>query len=257
MSRKEIIANIFKSCQSQEFFTTWTASTQWPSSSISTKATTCRLLILDSSFNPPTKAHANLLTKAFTSKPPHYFDASLLLFSTTNADKQLVGASVLQRAQMMELMAKQFTEEYNIAVGFTFHAKFIDKAKAIQTWFKSAPIELYFILGYDTMIRLFDPKYYAPLSVKEALAPFFNQHCHIICADRGGGQGDQEFWDRVYQDYQGDQIHRIRLDSDTETISSTLARSLLQQKEDGHKQLEKILDKGIIEFILKEKIYDD
>jgi nicotinic acid mononucleotide adenylyltransferase len=253
-SRKDIIANLLKSCQTQDFFTTWTSTIHWPASS--SNFSPCRLLILDSSFNPPTKAHANLMAKALSSKPPHYFDASLLLFSTVNADKKLTGASVLQRAQMMELMANQF-QHSNIAVGFTPHAKFINKAKAIQAWFKNNPIELYFILGYDTIIRLFDPKYYAPVSVKEALAPFFDNHCHIICADRGAGQEDEEkeaFWKGISQEYQADLIHRIELDSTAQIVSSTLARSLLSQ--DDSSKLGSVLDSDIIQFIRQEKMYE-
>jgi nicotinic acid mononucleotide adenylyltransferase len=250
MSRKDTIANILKSCQHQEFFTTFTSQSHWPYiSSEATKQKTCRLLVLDSSFNPPTKAHANLLSKALASKPSNYFDASLLLFSTTNADKKLVGASVLQRACMMELMAAS-SKIINIAVGFTPHAKFVDKAKAIESWFQN-PVELVFILGYDTIIRLFDPKYYNSIPVKDALASFFENH-KLVCADRKGSTGDddQKFWNRIKNDYNPDLITRIQLDQDTAAISSTMARSLLSSSSD--EGLDKVLDLSIIQFIREE-----
>lgn len=125
-SRKDTISKILAQAQGQDFYTTYSP---WLGQSPR------RLLILDSSFNPPTKAHANLLSKALASKPSSYFDASLLLFSTNNVDKQLTGASVLQRVQMMELMAHSF--DHDVAVGLTPHGKFVDKAQAIQAWFKT------------------------------------------------------------------------------------------------------------------------
>lgn len=234
-SRKEVIAKILAQAQGQDFYTTYNP---WSSRSPH------RLLILDSSFNPPTKAHASLLSKALASKPLGYFDASLLLFSANNVDKKLTGASVLQRAQMMELMAQSFDQE--VAVGFTPFGKFVDKAQAIQSWFKT-PVELYFILGYDTITRLFDPKYYSPVSVKEALAPFFKT-CHLICADRG--DNNEDFWKGIEQ-----KVDRIQLDPNTAFISSTLARSLLaSSREDG--KLNDILDPHILEFIRDENMYE-
>ncbi|KAG2229175.1 hypothetical protein INT48_001495 [Thamnidium elegans] len=229
-SRKESIYNVLKKNKDQEFFTTFsTWETYRPH----------RLLILDSSFNPPTKAHANLLTKALASKPANYFDASLLLFSMNNVDKELTGASALQRAQMMELMSHSF--DHPVAVGFTTHGKFVDKAKAIQAWFER-PVELHFILGYDTITRLFDPKYYTPIPVQEALASFF-QSCYIICADRG--EADQTFWNQIHQP-----IERIQLDADLGFISSTLVRQTKDQD-----KLKSMLDPNILQFIQDENLY--
>ncbi|KAL0572912.1 hypothetical protein ABG067_009238, partial [Albugo candida] len=88
---------------------------------------------------------------------------------------------------MMEIMARSF--EKNIAVGLTPHGKFIDKASAIASWFQH-PVELEFILGYDTITRFFDPKYYN-VPLKEALTPFFST-CRLVCADRG--QDECQFW---------------------------------------------------------------
>lgn len=234
-SRKAIIANIIKSYAGQHFFTTFIDKEE------SWKATS-RLLVLDSSFNPPTKAHAKLLQTALDSKPPNYFDGSLLLFSTNNADKQLTGASVLQRAQMMELMAGSFD---TIAVGLTPHGKFIDKAESIQSWFKH-PVQLEFILGYDTITRFFDSKYYS-VPVTEALTPFFTR-CRLICADRGSDK--HNFWESIGKDYE-QCIDRIHLDRETEAISSTKARSAIGSTDDAHS----FLDDTILEFVLQENLY--
>jgi nicotinamide-nucleotide adenylyltransferase len=184
------------------------------------------MLILDSSFNPPTKAHAELVNAAICSYPPEFFDTALLLFSTNNADKQLSGASVVQRVQMMELLST--TLDQPAVIGLTRHGKFIDKATHITRWFdtkynKTKSLELYFIVGYDTMIRFMDPKYYAPVSVKEALSPFFEQ-CHLICADRPHDDDKALFWKKTLEMFGSDRVKQIELHPTTASISSTKVR---------------------------------
>ncbi|ORZ00429.1 hypothetical protein BCR43DRAFT_485207, partial [Syncephalastrum racemosum] len=126
-----------------------------------------RLLVLDSSFNPPTRAHAALIQQ--TLEEPIQFTGVLLLFSSRNADKQLSGASIQQRVEMMELLAKSLP---NCGVAITVHARFIDKARMLDG--------ACFLMGVDTVKRLLDPKYYDE-PVEIALAPFFAR-CSLVCA---------------------------------------------------------------------------
>lgn len=209
----------------KDFFTTKVSDKAWPPQK--------RLLVLDSSFNPPTKAHLNLLQKAHEAYPPNFFDSALLLFSTVNADKQLSGASVVQRVQMMELVSDEL-----VTVGCTRYGRFIDKATAIRSQFPET--ELYFILGYDTMVRLLDQKYYET-TVQEALQPFF-QCCRLICADRE--PLDEQVWTNIQQTY-GNLIQRIRLDPQVALLSSTKARTAIQ-----------VNDKVAMETIMPSKIVD-
>lgn len=246
--RQQIQDTLEESAQ-KDFYTTFRPSTHWPFKDSTSEK--CRLLVLDSSFNPPTKAHAKLLQTSLETYPTGFFDGSLLLFSTNNVDKILTGASVLQRAQMMEIVALQYP---NSAVGFTPHGRFMDKAKYIHSWFaenySSSQLELYFIVGYDTMARLLDPKYYNSIPVKEALTPFF-ESCHLICADRG--QEDVDFWANTYKIFDQNLIQRIQLDPITSQFSSTLAREAIQQRDAD--QLNTILDPNIVAFVNENKIY--
>ncbi|CAO3589771.1 unnamed protein product [Absidia cylindrospora] len=228
----------------------------------------------NSSFNPPTKAHAALLKKALQTRSTDYFDASLLLFSSKNADKQLTGASVVERAQLMELMARQATLSLGcpVYVGLTRHAKFIDKATAIQQWYDHhqqqqqhpslsssfSRLELHFILGYDTVTRLLEPKYYQPLTVKQALDPFF-AHCYLICADRPGFADDTTtaFWQSDLVCGYVDKITRISLadQGDIATISSTLARQAAAVAKDPYQALVKFVDDAVADYVMSEKLY--
>ena len=46
-----------------------------------------------------------------------------------------------------------------ISVGASSHGRYIDKVMALKTLF-SPDTEFNFIVGYDTLVRIFDPKYY-------------------------------------------------------------------------------------------------
>lgn len=232
----------------------------------------CRFLILDSSFNPPTKAHSSLLTHTLASYPKNYFNASILLFSTNNADKKLIGASVLQRAQMMEILARQWDERGSpVYVGLTTQARFIDKSAAIQKWFQQVQnnnnrrqLELYFILGYDTITRFMDAKYYIPLKVEDALIPFF-ESCYLICYDRPGFNNNnkddnghdhdgKKFWDLPQVQHYINKIKQIPVpDKSISRLSSTLARNLIADQK--YSELNNVLDKEIIQYLLEEKLY--
>ena len=131
------------------------------------------MFVVDSSFNPPTLAHMSLLLSTASHLA---LDTYLLLLSTRNADKSLSGASLEHRIAMMELCAKMY--EMDMAVGITSYHLFVDKKRAVEQYLDKqrnnnnhntasasdtnpqVPPITYFILGEDTVVRFFDPKYY-------------------------------------------------------------------------------------------------
>jgi nicotinamide-nucleotide adenylyltransferase len=154
------------------------------------------LLILDSSFNPPSIAHQNLATTALhktatstSSTPgPHRL---LLLFSTMNADKAPSAAPFDQRLTLMTIFAVDLlkslqshpqAQDYTIPaidIGITTAPYYSDKSLAItdspegQKWYPSKPQHIH-LLGFDTLTRFFAPKYYQSFSPPlSALAPYF------------------------------------------------------------------------------------
>ncbi|KAL5113219.1 hypothetical protein ACEQ8H_008914 [Pleosporales sp. CAS-2024a] len=157
----------------------------------STQART--LYILDSSFNPPSMAHLTLATRALkqhapSAAAPHRL---LLLLSTHNADKAPGPASFAQRLALMTLFAEDVshrlqrqqaplpggTQGVPIDIGLTKEPYYSDKSTAIQAAAPPcyAPDAVHVhLVGYDTLVRVCNPKYYPhhqpPLS---ALGPFF------------------------------------------------------------------------------------
>lgn len=147
-----------------------------------------RLLVLDSSFNPPHMGHYTLVKKALD----HYKQDLhvLLLLSVNNADKPPKPATFDKRLEMMCLMAGMLQEE-NIptSVGITVFGKFMDKSAAIQKDF-CAEAAVVYLVGFDTVVRIFDPKYYKPQLPSEALREFMSQ-TELFCLTRDTGAGVQ------------------------------------------------------------------
>jgi nicotinamide-nucleotide adenylyltransferase len=152
------------------------------------------LYILDSSFNPPSVAHLTLATSALKQ---HALSESapyrlLLLFSTHNADKAPSPASFVQRLALMTVFAEDLSQhlkkaptgqqpdiaDISIDIGLTKEPYYSDKSAAVKEtappFYSLDPIHIH-LVGYDTLIRFCNPKYYTnhdpPLS---ALKPFFD-----------------------------------------------------------------------------------
>jgi nicotinamide-nucleotide adenylyltransferase len=157
------------------------------------------IFILDSSYNPPSLAHTAIILEALKQKSVQSFSL-LLLFSTTNADKADVPASNAHRLTMMSLFAKDLypkLEQINampnaLDIGLTKEAYYTDKSHAIE---ESAvyprPAKHVHIMGYDTLIRFLNPKYYSsfvpPLT---ALEPYFDAGHRLSVLLRPEEDGD-------------------------------------------------------------------
>ncbi|KAJ3834022.1 hypothetical protein F5878DRAFT_589937 [Lentinula raphanica] len=189
--------------------------------------------VLDSSFNPPTLAHLALAnTSRPRTTSDDKYDAHLLLLSVRNADKSLKegDATYAQRVEMMIELARDvrthtrsLTEsgngdrDRNVAVGITNEPTFVGKSRALTGFLKErldgfnvveqdqtqpeAPrpspltprVTLSFILGIDTLIRFFNPKYYTNAAHPEgseelmfsSLRQFFVEDgSRVVCAGR-------------------------------------------------------------------------
>lgn len=167
-----------------------------------------QLLVLDASFNPPTRAHGEMARSAVISAIEERRAAAsspssprgktsddakprlLLLLAVNNADKgpgQPVGFAA--RLCMMVAFAEdlgqalaQTGHAVAMDVGVTTAAYFHDKAAALveERIYKGKELEeMEFMAGFDTLVRIFHPKYYkdaagsATTAMQAALGPFF------------------------------------------------------------------------------------
>lgn len=125
--------------------------------------------ILSGSFNPVHAGHRALLTTAMAyTYQPGYYELSVV-----NADKPpLPYTTILNRSL-------QFTGDHPLLLSRA--PRFVDKAVLYP--------ESTFVLGYDTAIRLLDPKYYGTGGVDDALQVIANQGCRFLVVGRSDAHG--------------------------------------------------------------------
>lgn len=170
----------------------WAAHDQWPLLPGRDLATDrLRISVLDSSFNPPTLAHLALANSPRPRRPAsdgsdRDYDAKLLLLSVKNVDKTLKpgDATYVERLEMMGLLARDVRTQHqledgmaNVAIGIIDAPTFVGKSEIITELLSTqllpsiaAPtrpftpprVQLTFIVGMDTLERLFSPRYYPP-----------------------------------------------------------------------------------------------
>jgi len=133
-----------------------------------------RLAFLPSAFNPPTLAHLHLLDSALRTDGVTRVAAML---TTRNVAKGVFGAGLPDRvAMLLEL----HHERPELAVLAANAARIIDQAAALSTAFDGIAVDV--VVGFDTLERLFDPRYYTHM--ERELTGFFGQH-RVIAANRG------------------------------------------------------------------------
>ncbi|MBI5946715.1 MAG: hypothetical protein HY875_01080 [Chloroflexi bacterium] len=128
-----------------------------------------RVAVLPSAFNPPTVAHFALLDAACADG-----GTRAAMLSTKNVAKTVHGASLSERVEML-LAAGE-----DVAVLAVNAARLADQGVALRAAFPGVAFD--FVVGYDTLVRLFDRQYYG--SMEEELAEFFAHH-RVIAANRG------------------------------------------------------------------------
>ena len=112
-----------------------------------------KLGIFSGSFNPLTLAHTKMIEDTIAK---YQLDELLLLLAKANVDKTVFGLPLAARL----LTLKRYAEDRSkFSVGVSSHGRYIDKVTALKVILPPVT-EFHFIVGYDTLVRIFDPKYY-------------------------------------------------------------------------------------------------
>ncbi|KAL7799901.1 Nucleotidylyl transferase [Trichoderma ceciliae] len=257
-----------------------------------------RLVVLDSSFNPPTRAHAKMaksaLEWAFLSSSASSSSSSvsssisseagaaparlMLLLAVNNADKAPKPASFPVRLGMMEAFGHDLPgtlqgdikPEIDLAV--TKMPYFHDKARAIaESGFYSSSgnqePEQIFLAGFDTVIRIFNPKYYSTGGgMRAALGPFFERarlRVTMRTDDEWGGEAEQEDYVRglgegKLEEVGGDMAWAGRVDlveGRGDAVSSSKVREMVKGGERGG--LGSLVDDEVLGWIEEEGLYKE
>lgn len=252
------------------------------------------LYVLDSSFNPPTRAHLRICTSALLQGTPSVTPKRLLLLlSTQNADKAPKPAVFEQRLAMMEIFAQEVIDavknpypdylrrglqdgEVVVDVGVTKDALFMDKARKLEECWDytllnghgtRTPMEQVHLIGFDTMIRLLDIKYYPPDHNLKPLEGLFEKHRLRVTRrtdDAWGGKEAQDEYlsnlrdgDREDEGAKREWADKVELvdgrREGEETVSSTKVREAVRKRDEY--ELRKLVTSGVAKWILDEKLY--
>jgi len=245
------------------------------------------LYILDSSFNPPHLAHFRIAASALDSSDSTAPSKRLLLLlATQNADKDHKPAALEHRLAMMTIFAEDLLRSLSkerkeagsitVDIGITKLPYFIDKSAAItssgiyqpdpsQTG--EASIEQVHLIGYDTLIRLLDTKYYPPQQTLEPLQGLFQRHRLRVTyrqADNLGSREEQDAYLRGLKEgkmeYKGGRrewagkiVMVAGKQAGDQAVSSTRVR---EAAEEGDKRLvRELCTEGVARYILEEGPY--
>ena len=248
------------------------------------------LYVLDSSFNPPTRAHLHIALTAILNDEKARIEPVkrlLLLLATQNADKAPKPASFEQRLTMMSIFAEDLMNSVQeqlhdnqegikglvVEVGVIKSPLYLDKAAVIdqsgQYGEVNAGPEQVHLTGFDSLIRLFDTKYYPPHHTLHPLEEMFSKHRIRVTkrtGDKWGIGREQEAYlhalakgDREKEGAKRQWATRIdlvdnRLENE-EIISSTKVRNAAKDR-DSH-ALSRLVTDGVKDWVLDQKLYLD
>ena len=217
-----------------------------------------RVLVMDSSYNPPTRAHVQLCLSAISQHTKLDIDTLVMLLATKNADKQQ--STIDDYVNRMELMKTVALDELSIdgvetLIAATSASLFRDKAQLLKQYLGKDDCQLYFVLGYDTAIRLFDMKYYPESKcIQEALLSLFSTGVHLLIAARSHDSHlmEQFMRDVIYSNAEWSSlVHLIEMPPEYVDISSTRVRQCLQNG--NHDELKQLVPQSIIDKLLSGK----
>jgi nicotinic acid mononucleotide adenylyltransferase len=201
-----------------------------------------RCLVLDAAFNPPTMAHWELaMTGALASSA----DRILVQLSSANVDKSVSGADLGQRLYMLKHLT---SEDDRVGVSACSHARFVDKASALSRISRNT--QFIFAIGYDTLERLFDPKYYSDFD--RELETLFGM-AEFVVANRG--ENDAKVLRKYLREQPAnkfhDKIHQTTLSQQFTDMSSSKTRILIETG----MPFTHCVPKGIPELITEMELY--
>ncbi|KAK6495273.1 hypothetical protein TWF481_003301 [Arthrobotrys musiformis] len=189
----------------------------------------------------------------------------LLLLATTNADKPSSPAAYEHRLAMMCLLAEEigtYSSNTQIDIGITHHPRFIDKSVDLSShpFFPAELTRQVWILGYDTLTRLLDTKYYPPTHTLAPLhSTLLSSQNRILVFTRPdakfGDPAEQHSYVTSLDPSISDKVDLVAAEAveEVEGVSSTNVRTGV--KNGDEKAWRGGVGGGVAEWIVKEGLY--
>jgi nicotinic acid mononucleotide adenylyltransferase len=199
--------------------------------------------VFPASFNPPTSAHQALVRKA---EEALALDEILLILDQQAVGKERLGAPLEDRLLMLLVL---FGADPQISVGISNRGLFLDKVDAVRTVY-AVDTKIYFIVGYDTIVRVLDPQYYGDRN--QSLSSLFSQ-ARFVVANRGGcDERDlRRLFDREENLPFAERVMPLMLPPALAGISSSVVRRQLAEG----KSIKGLVPPELEEFLLNRGFY--
>jgi nicotinic acid mononucleotide adenylyltransferase len=187
-----------------------------------------KIIVFPGSFNPPTLAHLALLKQAWqyarVHGPMHIYAA----LSTHVTDKESVQRPLLlDRINLLETVLRKHVRHTGIML-FN-RGLYLEQAEAVHSAFSQVS-KVYFLIGFDKIVQIFDPRYYKDRNV--ALTELFDM-TEFLVAPRGEAGADaismllEQPENRQYAEH----VHALPLSAAYRDISSTRIRQVFSVHE--------------------------
>ncbi len=165
------------------------------------------------------------------------------MLTTRNVAKGVFGASLGDRVAMLLEVHRRWPE---LAVTAANVARIMDQAEALRRQAGTEGVDA--IVGFDTLERLFDPKYYDHM--ERELTPFFERN-RVIAANRGRETAERVAeWVRQHSGPFEGRILVREIEPEVAEVSSTDARTQAAVNPD-----EMPVAPGVKEYIQRRGLY--
>ena len=205
-----------------------------------------RLAILPAAFNPPTRAHVGLANAALATGA---FDRLLFALSMRTVNKERSeGASLDERLTMLRLLVQ---DNERLAAVLWNRGLYVDQAALAHQ--ALAPAALTFVVGFDKILQILDPRYYADRDA--ALDRLFSLARFLVAPRDGAGRAELDalFARPENRGYRSGvrYLPLLTLDKEAQSLSSTRVRELLARGEDAARAL----PPRLVEFVGESAAY--
>ena len=204
------------------------------------------VIVFPGSFNPPTTAHLAMLQQAHEFGREHGGMGVYAALSKRTTDKETVERPLLvDRILLLQTVLHDHLPSTGIVL-FN-RGLYVEQAEAIRAYFSEVK-QLYFLLGFDKIVQIFDPHYYQDRD--RALRELFAL-AEILVAPRAGG-GPAELSKLLAQPENApfaSHVHGLPLDIAYRDISSSRIRQ-------GAAAHEEDVPPEVLRFISETGAYD-
>ncbi|KAJ3501705.1 hypothetical protein NLJ89_g9219 [Agrocybe chaxingu] len=242
------------------------------------------------------------LTNSHPPATQTHYDAKLLLLSVKNADKTLKpgDASYLQRLEMMYLLSQHIRTgvpsddpsvpgDVNIAIAIIDQPTFVGKSEALLKFLRQrsvdlsqanvtvgSDIELTFLVGLDTLERLFSPRYYhSEAAMMSSLRKFLSpgpegDNSRLVSVDRvlvpsttfqvSGEREGANVLDHAKEFINSGRVTMVKIGEHLSTYSSSAVRSTIGTfglgQTGGNPAWRNFVTKEVADYIVEQQLYE-